>query len=158
LGAFLGTYWLFGSRIVTLEVSERGLQIRGDVYGRLIPASALQVGQARAFDSGHTPTSRTNGIGLPNYKSGWFQLANGSKALLCVTDWSRAVVVPTTESFELIVSPEDPAAFLNALTSPGASARTFALSSSPSTGSTVMTTIVLGIGFLIPLGIAALMG
>jgi hypothetical protein len=161
LGAFLGTLWLFGNRIVKLEVSDRGLQIRGDVYGRLIPTAALQVRQARAFDggvdSGHKPTSRTNGTGLPNYQSGWFQLANGSKALLFVTDWSKAVVVPTSDGFELIVSPEDPRAFLGALTRPGASATTFALSSSPLSGSTVMT-LLLGIGFLVPLAIAALMG
>ena len=33
-------------------------------------------------EPGYTPASRTNGIGLPNYQSGWFRLANGSTALL----------------------------------------------------------------------------
>ena len=42
LAAFLGTVWLFGSRIATLEVSVRGVRVRGDVYGRFIPREALR--------------------------------------------------------------------------------------------------------------------
>ncbi len=73
-----------------------------------------------ASNPGTSRSSRTNGIGLPNYQSGWFRLANGSAALLFVTDWSRAVVVPTTEHFDLLVSPADPQAFLTALNRPNA--------------------------------------
>ena len=129
LGAFLGTLWLFGSRIVTLEVSDRGVRVRGDVYGRFIPREALRVEQAKvldlATDPGYSPVARTNGIGLPDYQSGWFRLANGSSALLFVTNWSRAVRVPTTERFDLLVSPSDPQAFLAALDRPTTTGVTF---------------------------------
>src|SRR5215470_5073111 len=132
LGTFMGTVGFFGSRIVTLEVSDRGVRVRGDVYGRFIPREALQFGQAKALDlgtdPGYSPVARTNGIGLPDYQSGWFRLANGSSALLFVTDWSRAVLVPTTERFDLMVSPSDPPAFLAALHRPTATGVTFPLS------------------------------
>jgi hypothetical protein len=162
LGAFLGTVWLFGSRIVTLEVSDRGVRVRGDVYGRFIPREALQVGQAKALDLGtdpaYSPVARTNGIGLPDYQSGWFRLANGSSALLFVTDWSRAVLVPTTERFDLLVSPSDPQAFLAALHQPTATGVTFPLSAAAAQSSSVISWLLLVPCVLIPLAIAALMG
>src|SRR5262249_50375264 len=74
LGAFLGTVGFFGSRLVALEVSDQGLRVRGDVYGRVIPREALRVDQAKALDlgtdPGYAPVARTNGIGLPDYQSG----------------------------------------------------------------------------------------
>jgi len=162
LGAFLGTLSVFGSRIVTLEVSEGGLRVHGDIYGRFIPRAALQVGNARALDRGaepgYAPASRTNGIGLPNYQSGWFRLANRSKALLFVTDWSRAVLVPTTENFDLLVSPADPQAFLAALKLPATSVATFPISASASPLTSALSWLLLAARVLIPVTIAALLG
>jgi Bacterial PH domain len=162
LGAFIGTFFFLGSRIVTLEVSDRGVRVHGDIYGRLIKAADLKVAQARILDigveSGYKPAGRTNGLGLPNYQSGWFRLANGSKALLFVTDWNRAVVVPTTEGFDLVVSPADPQSFRNALNHPNASAATFALSTAASSRFSVISGLLIPVALLIPLAIAALMG
>jgi hypothetical protein len=161
IGAFVGTFFLLGSRIVTLEVSDRGVRIHGDIYGRLIPRAELLVAQARALDigveTGYRPARRTNGLGLPNYQSGWFQLANRSTALLFMSDWARAVVVPTTEKFDLVVSPADPQAFLSALSRPGASAETFSLSTAASSGAPSISSLLIPVGLLIPLAIAALM-
>ena len=161
VGAFIGTVFFFGSRIVTLEVSDQGVRVRGDIYGRLIPAAALQVAEARTLDigveSGYTPAGRTNGIGLPNYQSGWFRLANGSSALLFVTDWSHAVLVPTTEGFDLVVSPADSQAFLAGLNHPAAVATTFTLSTAASSRSSVLSGMLVSVGVLIPLAVSALM-
>jgi hypothetical protein len=161
LGAFLGTLAFFGSRIVTLEVSNQGLRIHGDVYGRLIPSAAVQAGEARVLDQGaepgYVPASRTNGTGLPNYQSGWFRLANGSKGLLFVTDWSRAVLVPTNENFDLLVSPADPQAFLAALKQPATAAAIFPISSGPGPFSSSLSGILLLTAVLIPLAVAALL-
>jgi hypothetical protein len=67
------------------NVSSAGLTINGDFYGRTIPASALRGGSARrvdiAGDSELRPVRRTMGTGLPGYRSGWFRLQNGEKAL-----------------------------------------------------------------------------
>lgn len=108
-----------GSRSATFEVSPEGLRLRGDLYGRLIPASALRADQARRLDLEATPEltpqRRTMGTGLPGYRSGWFRLRNGDRALLYVTDQSRTVYVPTTEGYSVLLSPADPDAFLVAL-------------------------------------------
>jgi hypothetical protein len=162
LGTFMSTVWLFGSRIVQLEVSDRGVRVRGDIYGRLIPRGALRIDQAKPLDigadPGHAPAGRTNGIGLPNYQAGWFRLSNGSSALLFVTDWSRAVLVPTNERFDLVVSPSDPQAFLAALNRPTTSGATFDLSPAPSRSKASILELLIGPALLLPIALAALFG
>ena len=102
---------------VWLEIGEPGLRIVGSEYGQLIPhADTTFARRLTANDTpGYWPKLRTWGTGLPNYEAGWFQLQNGEKALLFVTDWSRTVAVPTSDGYVLIVSPEDPDGFLTAL-------------------------------------------
>jgi hypothetical protein len=162
LGTFMGTVGFFGSRIVRLDVSDRGVRVQGDIYGRFIPREALRVGQAKLLDlgtdPGYSPVARTNGIGLPDYQSGWFRLANGSSALLFVTDWSRAVLVPTTERFDLLVSPSDPQAFLVALDRPTTTGVTFALATTAARSSSAISRLLLVLCLLLPLAMAALMG
>jgi len=110
---------LMGPRTARFEVAHEGLRLRGDWYGRLIPAHALQVDGARRLDLEHEPDlrpgRRTWGTGLPGYQAGWFRLANGERALLYLTDRSKAVYVPTSEGYSLLLSPEDPDGFLKAL-------------------------------------------
>ena len=110
---------LVGSRWSRFELSASGLRIRGDLYGRLLPAQSLRAAEARRVDLATTselrPRLRTWGTGLPGYQSGWFRLANGEKALVYLTDRQRAVYVPTHEGYSLLLSPEEPDAFLNAL-------------------------------------------
>lgn len=121
----LGTT-LVGARTARFEVSPDGLRLRGDLYGRLIPANQL-VGGARRVDFGLepdvTPARRTMGTGLPGYQSGWFRLRNGDTALLYLTDRHRAVLVPTTADYHVLLSPADPDAFLAALASVSLGAR-----------------------------------
>jgi hypothetical protein len=57
------------------------------------------------------------GTGLPGYQAGWFRLRNGEKALVYLTDRRRAVYVPTTAGYDVLLSPEDPDGFLRALAS-----------------------------------------
>ena len=162
VAVLIGTATFFGSRLVKLEVSDRGLRIRGDLYGRFIPVASLRVGEARPLDThaepGYTPVSRTNGVGLPNYQSGWFRLANGSAALLFMTDWSRAVLVPTTEDFDLLVSPADPQAFLAALRRPAAAVATFPVSAEAPALTADPVRLLIALGALLPLAISALLG
>ena len=58
---------------------------------------------------------RTWGTGLPGYQSGWFRLRNGERALVYLTDRRKAVYVPTALGYSLLLSPDDPGAFLSAL-------------------------------------------
>lgn len=108
-----------GSRSARFEVSPQGLRLRGDLYGRLIPANQLRVRAARRVDFTTdpelTPQRRTMGTGLPGYRAGWFRLRNGEKALLYLTDSSRAVYVPTNAGYGVLLSPAEPDRFLAAL-------------------------------------------
>ena len=110
---------LYAARTATFEVSGEGLRLRGDWYGRLIPAQQLVGGMARRVDleltPDLTPRWRTLGTGLPGYQAGWFRLRNGERALLYLTDRSKAVYVPTTEGYSVLVSPSEPDKFVAAI-------------------------------------------
>jgi hypothetical protein len=112
-------YFAYSSRATRFELSSDGLSIRGNLYGRTLPWSSLQLDLARVVDLRNAvdvqPTLRTNGIGLPGYQAGWFRTRERGKALLFVTDRSRVVVVPTHQGYTLLLSVADPQAFLQAL-------------------------------------------
>ncbi len=114
----LGGAW-YGSQRASFEISPTGLQLRGDIYGRLIPTADLRGGAARTIDLRAAPeyraTRRLVGTGLPGYKAGWFRLGNGEKALLFVTDWSNVVYLPTRGGYSVLLSPTEPLALLRAL-------------------------------------------
>ena len=110
---------LYSSRHVAFAVTDSGITITGDIYGRTIPLADLLVGQASIKDLATDPdfgfSWRTNGVGLPGYRSGWFKLKNGERALVFVTDRQHVVAVPTTKGYTLMMSPSDPAALLASL-------------------------------------------
>ncbi len=110
---------LLGARGARFEVSPDGLRLRGDLYGRLIPIEQLRVGSASRVDFTAMPelrpARRTMGTGLPGYRAGWFRLKNGERALLYLTDEARAVHVPTTAGYSVLLSPREPDRFLEAL-------------------------------------------
>ncbi len=105
-----------GARNATFTLSPASLTIRGDLWGREIPASHLRWAAARVVDLAHEPSlaprRRTAGTAIPGYRSGWFRLADGQKALLYLTVTDRAVLLPTTEGFALLLSPADPDGFV----------------------------------------------
>src|SRR5688572_23248786 len=107
---------LLGSRGARFEVSPDGLRLRGDLYGRLIPIEQLRAASASRVDFSATPeltpARRTMGTGLPGYRAGWFRLKNGERALVYLTDDRRAVYVPTTAGYSVLVSPGEPDRFL----------------------------------------------
>ena len=117
------TLSIIGSRTSRFEVSDAGLQVRGDIYGRFIPREQLRIEAARRVDFDRTedlrPRLRTWGTGLPGYQSGWFRLRNGERALVYLTDRRKAVYVPTALGYSLLLSPDDPGAFLSALEAVG---------------------------------------
>ena len=120
----LGLLGLFGyithsSRNVQFQVSYEGLRIRGDIYGRMVPAVSLISAESKQVDlrkdTSYRPTLRTNGIGLPGYRSGWFRLRNGEKALLFLTDASRVVYIPTRNGYSLLLSVANPELFMQSI-------------------------------------------
>ena len=110
-----------GAHASRFEIQTDGLRLEGDLYGRLVPRSQLHVSLARRVDLGREeglrPRWRRMGTGLPGYQAGWFRLRNGEKALLYLTDRTRAVYIPTTAGYSLLLSPADPDRFLSQLRS-----------------------------------------
>ena len=50
------------------------------------------------------------GTAVDGYRAGWFDLKNGERALLYMTDPSRVVCLPTTDGYMLMLSVQDPTA------------------------------------------------
>ncbi len=110
---------LSGSRLARFEISRDSLTLKGDLWGRTIAIADLQVDSARRAwpdrEEPLRPARRTMGTAMPGYQAGWFRLKSGEKALLYLTDRSRAVYIPTRLGYSLLLSPGDPDAFLAAL-------------------------------------------
>jgi len=112
LFGFIG-YW---ARNTKFELNDEGLQIRGGIYGRFIPKSALIKEEVKILnlnaETKYQPKLRTNGIGLPGYNAGWFKLRNEEKALLFITDPSKVVYIPSKEGYSVLLSTSRPEEFL----------------------------------------------
>jgi len=106
-------------RPLRVELTADALQIRGSLYGRRIARQDLELPEARALslsaDRDFQPVVRTNGVGLPNYRVGWFRLRNRERALCFLTNQEQVVYVPTRLKFVLLISVLDANAFLAAL-------------------------------------------
>ncbi|MGH7589996.1 MAG: PH domain-containing protein, partial [Gemmatimonadales bacterium] len=103
---------MYGAHNASFELSDQGLAFHGDIWGGQIKLSELRGGAARIVDlstePGLKPVRRTMGTALPSYQSGWFRLADGEKALLYLTTRNRALYIPTTKGYSVLLSPQDP--------------------------------------------------
>jgi len=120
VGVLVLMVWLAWSmQHVRFTVSNEGLRLQGDLYGRLIPFKSLKLDEAVVtdlkIDKDHQPKWRTMGTALPGYAAGWFKLRNGEKALLFVTDNTRVVRIPTSEGYSVMLSVSEPAALIDEL-------------------------------------------
>lgn len=115
----LFAYLSFTIGKASFEVSAEGLRLRGDLYGRLIPAQSLQVEQARIINLHHDPAHqlgfRTTGTSVAGHQAGWFRLQNGEKALVYLTDRTRVVYLPTRDGYAVMLSTPQAEALLAAL-------------------------------------------
>jgi hypothetical protein len=101
------------------EIARRSLIINGTKYGGPVALSNLVVEESKVVDLTKEkelrPRLRTMGIGARGYKSGWFKLQDGRRALVHVTDPTRVLYIPTLSDYVLLLSVNDPGQFLSAL-------------------------------------------
>jgi hypothetical protein len=106
---------------MSAEVDGNGLRIHVPIYSRQIPLTDLDLAHAGIVNLDATsplrPKWRTNGIGLPGYRVGWFKLHDGSKALLAITRRSRVLYVPTRDGYAVLMSVDNPSRLLARLRS-----------------------------------------
>ena len=103
---------------VRAKWSGRALTVGGGLYSLTLPASQLQLTDARIVqrtDPVLAIRSRTNGIGMPGLSLGWFTRPSKRLAFLAVTNWQRVIVIPTKLGYDILFSPNDPEAFLVAI-------------------------------------------
>ena len=110
----------YSANHTTLRVDDRGIELNTAFWGGLLHRDDLDLDRARIVslnraDADLRPTRRTGGTGLPGVKLGWFELANGHRALLALSDSSTAIHIPTHLGYDLLISPENPEQFLAAL-------------------------------------------
>ena len=104
--AFVGILFALNRRALLL--TDKELIVRAGFYGRTLPRSslrpeaALEVSLLEYRELG--PLWRTNGIGLPGFKAGWFRLRNREKALVLLTDPFKVTYLPTSEGYALLIS------------------------------------------------------
>lgn len=114
VGFFLYFFWT--ARHTDFIVDRDEIVVTGFLYGRTIPMSDVLADSIRIENINKTSPyelkRRTNGVGLPGYKAGWFRMANSEKALAYVTVKDRVVVVPTTAGYTLLASVDNPEAFV----------------------------------------------
>ncbi|HEX4021851.1 MAG TPA: PH domain-containing protein [Acidobacteriaceae bacterium] len=115
---------LYVPRRLKFRLTPQTLVVRGDVlYGRTILREELDADHAEIISSMETGpyrlTLRLNGVGLPNYRSGWFSTADKGKALVFARPECSAVAIPTQNNYTLILCPQDPQQFLATLRTPG---------------------------------------
>jgi len=86
-----------------------GIEIKSFMYGTKLSFSDIDIKNVKAVnmdDEGIYMTLRTNGIGLPNAKIGWFSYGS-TKYKLYVTDKTSVVLIPVKKGYTILFSSPD---------------------------------------------------
>ena len=117
VGAIVG-YSAASSRRALFELLPEELRIRHSMFGKRVPREEILLAEARAIDltqeTPYKPFLRLWGAGLLGYCEGWFLLRNSQRALAFLTDRARVAYLPTAKGYKVMLSVEDPQAFLDA--------------------------------------------
>jgi hypothetical protein len=112
--------WIYvKSTSAVMRIDGQVVTLDAAFYGRTVPLASIKLREVRTVRLGEgmplAPKSRTNGVGLPGFRLGWFRLANGERALLAVNGSGQAVYLPTSEGYSILVTLKRPVAFIEAL-------------------------------------------
>lgn len=109
--------WGYSRRRIVLEGTE--LAVLSTFYRKRVSVSAMRLEQARVVDLAehgrYKPTLKTNGYGMPGFRSGHFRMGDRSKAFCLLTDNSRVLYLPLRDGSALLLSPAHPQQLLQAL-------------------------------------------
>ena len=84
-----------------ISITDREIEIKSFLYGRKIPIEDVLIYEIQNINLKQNPeyriSRRLNGIGLPNFYSGWMRLKNGEKALVFLTNKDNVLLLPTKD-------------------------------------------------------------
>ena len=107
---------IFTTKNTSISIKDGEVVINSFLYGRKIPIENILINEIKTInlnqDEEYGISVRTNGIGLPNYKSGWMRLKNGKKALVYLTNVEKVLLMPTKD-FVILFSMEKTEEFIN---------------------------------------------
>jgi integrase len=113
-GLFVGI--IFSIKYSSISIKDNEIIIKTLFYGRKIPVSDIlknEIKKINLFENKEYNISlRINGIGLPNFYSGWMKLNNGKKALVCLTNKENVLLIPTND-YVVLFSMENSEKFIN---------------------------------------------
>ena len=116
LGLFFGI--LFAMKNTSISMNEKDIVIKSFLYGRKISINDVLFNEVQTVNlkqnNEFNVRIRTNGIGLPNFLSGWVRLNNGQKALAFLTNRENVLLLPTKD-FVLLFSMEKTEEFITKL-------------------------------------------
>ncbi|MCL2180081.1 MAG: PH domain-containing protein [Treponema sp.] len=116
LGLFIGI--IFAIKNTSISINEKDIVIKSFLYGRKIPINDVLLNEVQTINlkqnNDFNVSIRTNGIGLPNFLSGWMRLNKGQKALAFLTDKENVLLMPTKD-FILLFSMEKTEEFITKL-------------------------------------------
>lgn len=110
-----------------LDFHSEGIEVATTFYRRRFALPDLDVAAARVVDLAerpdYRPMLRTNGLAIPGFRSGWYRLRNGDRALVATAGGQRLLWIPTRAGHDLLLQPGDPRALLEQLRAMGGGER-----------------------------------
>ena len=107
---------IFTTKNTSISIKDGEVVINSFLYGRKIPIENILINEIKIINLNQNEeygiSGRTNGISLPNYKSGWIRIKNGKRALIYLTNKEKVLLLPTKD-FVILFSMEKTEKFIN---------------------------------------------
>ena len=102
---------------VRARIEAGSLSVGGGLYTLRIALQDVYPERAVFADKERIPALvlRSNGISLPGLSLGWFVSSDRTKVFGALADRRKAILLPTSRGFDIVLSPRDPKAFVSAL-------------------------------------------
>ena len=117
IAVFVLMFWAVQRRRIVL--AEGVLDITATLYRRRLPLAAIDLDKAQVLDlDTHRewrPLLKTNGLGLPGLRAGWYRSQNFTRMFCLLTTWNRVLVLPEHAGGGILLSAEQPQQLLQAL-------------------------------------------
>jgi hypothetical protein len=94
---------------VRLRVDAESLTVGGGFYKVSVPLDRLAADGVRAERvQTYALGARTNGIGMPGLRLGWFDHRDSGKAFVAITEPAKVVRINTREGYTILISADEP--------------------------------------------------